>query len=144
MIGEKEIITAINRELATKFPTVEINSKDIEEGFLRPSFFVESDNENYGKIGQNYADDRLTIRIYYFPSNPKNNRRELMDIKSQLISLFRIKIQATDSFVIPVDDITATVADKVLIVSFDLRMVQEIEEDTSDIPLMEELDFNIN
>ena len=144
MICEKEIITAINRELAQKFPNIERNSKDIEEGFLRPSFFVESDNENYGKIGQSYADDSLTIRIYYFPSDPKNNRLENMEIKSELIRLFRFSINIDDNFVIPVDDITSTIADKVLIVSFDLIMVQDIEADNQEIPLMEDLDFTIN
>ena len=142
MIGEKEIISAINRELAQKFPNIERNSKDIEEGFLRPSFFVESDNENYGKIGQSYTDDSLTIRIYYFPSDPKNNRLENMEIKRELVGMFRFSIKVNDEFVIPVDDITSTIADKVLIVSFDLRMVQDIV-DNQDVPLMEELDFNI-
>lgn len=142
MIGEKEIISAINRELAIKFPDIERNSKDIEEGFKRPSFFIESDNENYGKIGQSYTDDRLTIRIYYFPSDPKNNRLENMEIKRELVGMFRFSIKVNDDFVIPVDDITSTIADKVLIVSFDLRMVQDIV-DNQDVPLMEELDFNI-
>ena len=142
MIGEKEIINAKNRELAIKFPDIERNSKDIEEGFKRPSFFIESDNENYGKIGQSYADDRLTIRIYYFPSDPKNNRMENMEIKRELVGMFRFSIKVNDEFVIPVDDITSTIADKVLIVSFDLRMVQDIV-DNQDVPLMEELDFNI-
>lgn len=142
MIGEKEIIAAINKQLGLTFPKVERNSKDIEEGFKRPSFFVESDNDIFGKIGQCYADDSLTIRIYYFPSDSKNNRLENMNIKKELINLFRFKIQVNESFVIPVDDISANIVDKVLIVSFDLRMVQEIE-DTSDIPLMEELEFDI-
>lgn len=142
MIGEKEIIAAINKQLSLTFPNVERNSKDIEEGFKRPSFFVECDNDIFGKIGQSYADDSLTIRIYYFPSDSKNNRLENMNIKKELINLFRFKIQVNESFVIPVDDISANIVDKVLIVSFDLRMVQEIE-DTSDIPLMEELEFDI-
>lgn len=142
MIGEKEIIAAINKQLSLTFPKVERNSKDIEEGFKRPSFFVESDNDIFGKIGQSYADDSLTIRIYYFPSDSKKNRLENMNIKKELINLFRFKIQVNESFVIPVDDISANIVDKVLIVSFDLRMVQEIE-DTSDVPLMEELEFNI-
>lgn len=142
MIGEKEIISAINRELEIKFPDIERNSKDIEEGFKRPSFFIESDNENYGKIGQSYTDDSLTIRIYYFPSDPKNNRLENMEIKRELVGMFRFSIKVNDEFVIPVDDITSTIADKVLIVSFDLRMVQDIV-DNQDVPLMEELDFNI-
>ena len=142
MIGEKDIINAINRELAIKFPDIERNSKDIEEGFKRPSFFIESDNENYGKIGQSYTDDRFTIRIYYFPSDPKNNRLENMEIKRELVGMFRFSIKVNDEFVIPVDDITSTIADKVLIVSFDLRMVQDIV-DNQDVPLMEELDFNI-
>ena len=65
-----------------------------------------------------------------------------MEIKRELVGMFRFSIKVNDEFVIPVDDITSTIADKVLIVSFDLRMVQDIV-DNQDVPLMEELDFNI-
>lgn len=83
-------------------------AKTLKKVSRRPSFFVESDNDNYGKIGQSYADDSLTIRIYYFPSNPKNNRLENMDIRERLVGMFRFSIQVNDEFVIPVDYITSS------------------------------------
>jgi len=144
MIGEKEITTAIDKMLAISFPEVSRNENDVGEELVRPLFTVNTENIRYGKIGQSYTDDNLTMKIKYFPKEPKGNKLEFMEIERKLVDIFRVKIQVDDNFVIPVDDIASTISDEVLMISFDLRMIQDIEENLEDVPLMEDLNFTIS
>jgi len=143
MITLTDLITVINTALATKFPTVDRLSTDIEEGFNRPAFFVDIDNHNKSMMGEILKDVNLTVRIYYFSESKYKNRVELLTMIEDLSSLFLTNLKINEDFYIPIDEINSTITEeKVLVFDFDVRYVYEVAED-EDLEAIDNLELNI-
>ncbi|WP_369899746.1 DUF6838 family protein [Bacillus manliponensis] len=140
MITYKDIKLAVNRLIKSRF-NIEINSNDVEEGFKRPSFFVQlEDNERSGYETQVHKS--LTIRIYYFPKDRNKNSIELLDVQEQLENLFDLKLEVKDRY-FNIDSVQNNTPDGVLDFSFDIAFYEgrEIDDTTNPIETMGELDF---
>ncbi|RKD26686.1 hypothetical protein BEP19_15880 [Ammoniphilus oxalaticus] len=148
MITLRDIRIAINRQLAKT--GIEINSGDIEEGFKRPSFFVQLDNVNRSG-DESQVQRSLTVRIYYFPKDRYEYAIEVLDMQEKLEDIFDLKLRIKDRY-INVDEYISLVNDGVLNVSFDIEFYdgRDIEWaadkekefiDEHPIEKMEELDF---
>lgn len=117
MITYKDIRLAINRQL--KKTGIEITSRDVTEGFDRPSFFVQLDD--VGRSGdENQVHKSMTVRIYYFPSDRYEYSIEVLDMQEMLENLFDLKLAVKDRF-FNVDEVRTDVVDGVLNCSFDLE-----------------------
>lgn len=140
MITYKDIKLAVNRLIKGKF-NIEINSNDVEEGFERPSFFVQlEDGERFGYETQVHKS--LTIRIYYFPKDRNKNSIELLDVQEQLENLFDLKLKVKERF-FNIDSVQTNAPDGVLDFSFEIAFYEgrEIDDTTNPIEKMGELDF---
>lgn len=116
MITYKDIRLAINRQL--KKTGIEITSRDVTEGFDRPSFFVQLDN--VGRSGdESQVHKSMTVRIYYFPTDRYEYSIEVLDMQETLENLFDLKLAVKDRF-FNVDEFTTFLNDGVLNCSFDL------------------------
>ena len=144
MLSLKDIVKAVNNEISLNFPNININSKDIKEGFKRPSFFIDIENDKTNKFNAVTKDKTLTIRIYYFPSDKYQNRVELLEMQDKLENMFYQGLKINDNTFIPLaDDMDAIVVDGVLQISLYLYTIEEIDDiDTS--PLMDTLEFIFN
>lgn len=142
MITIKDVLLVINTILNANFPNIEIQATDIEEGFNRPSFFVEVENNNTSNLMTNYKDKNLSIRIYYFPSNRETYQIEIIEVEEKLEELFCQKIKINEDFYIAIDETESETIDRVLQFVFDLNYVQELE-DTDESELIDTLDINI-
>lgn len=143
MITLSDLIIVINERLKTKFPSIDILSTDIEEGFSRPAFFVDIDNHNKSAMGEVLKDVNLTVRIYYFSSSKYKNRIELLAMIEDLTNLFLPTIKVNEDFYIPINEVNSTItAEKTLIVGFDVRYVYELPED-EDLDMLEEIEIDI-
>lgn len=144
MVTLKNVIATISSMLINAFPEIPIQSTDIKEGFEQPSFYVELDNFKTNLLNKWHKEYKVSIRIYYFPSNDYKNQIELLEIQEILSDLFLkgIWIENTHFFVYKTEDnLDFTITDGVLQLQFYLNYVQTIEED--DITeLMEDLDIN--
>lgn len=143
MITYKDIKKAVNGLLTKEF-NIEINSNDVKEGFIRPSFFVSFDNQTKSST-LTQIEKSLTIRINYFPSDRYGNSIELMDMQEQLENLFDIKLPVKDRR-FNIVDVTSTVTDGVLDFSFDIEFsdAKEIsyeEQNSHPIEMMQTLDI---
>lgn len=144
MITYKDIKKAINSLLTKEFAVV-INSNDVKEGFIRPSFFVQLENSNRSG-DESQVHKSLTVQIYYFPSDRHKYSIEVMEVQEQLENLFDLKLKVLDRF-FNIDDTNATTTDGVLSFAFDIAFYEgrEFEYSTNDVKypveLMEELDF---
>lgn len=116
MITYKDIRIAINRKLKTT--GIEVNSRDVSEGFLRPSFFVQLDNVNRSG-DENNVHKSLTVQLYYFPTDEYEYAIEVLDMQETLENLFDLKLPIKDRL-INVDEFNTGVVDGVLNCSFDL------------------------
>lgn len=135
MITLKDIKKAINNLISDNF-TAEITSRDINEGFDRPSFFVEFDNIKKSLAGEEQIQRELTVRIYYFPSSRYQYSIEILDIQEKLEEIFSAKLSVSDRF-LNIDEVESIVTDGILQFYFDIRYEEGIE--ITDTELMENL-----
>ena len=141
MITYKDIKKAVNTLLIKQFG-IEINSNDVEEGFIRPSFFVSFD-DTLRSSTVDQIEKSLTIRIYYFPTDRYNNSIELLEVQEELENLFDLKLPVKDRL-FNIFEAESVVTDGVLAFSFDIEFLEgrEIEYGSvSNTELMQELDI---
>ena len=143
MITYKDIRFAINQQL--KKTNIEITSRDVTEGFNRPSFFVQLDN-NVRSADENQVHKSMTVQIYYFPTDRYEYSIEVLDMQETLEGLFDLKLAVKDRF-FNVDEILMDVVDGVLSCSFDLefydgrKFTYNVDGTETPFEPMEELDF---
>jgi len=147
MIDYKDIKKAVNKQLSKT--EIEIMSRDVEEGFNRPSFFVELDNVNRSST-VSQIERSLTVRIYYFPSERYNYSIEVLEMQDKLEDLFDLKLKIKSRW-LNILDYQSFVNDGVLSCSFDIEFEDgrhseknvDEEELRKDYPIedMEELYF---
>lgn len=121
-----DIKKAINDTLKSNFPTVKVSSPDVEEGFKKPSFFVEILPITRGKEGKYHYSRSVTVVIQYF----SENETELENIKmqDQLEEVFGQVLKINDR-VITIHNIESEINDKVLHFQFDISYLDSLEED---------------
>lgn len=145
MITYKDIRVAINRKLETT--GIEINSRDVSEGFIRPSFFVQLSNVDRSG-DENQVHKSMIVQILYFPTDRYEYAFEVLDMQETMENLFDLKLPVKDRL-LNVDDYNSFVNDGVLTCSFDLefydgrRFTWNPEGVEHPFEPMEELDFEI-
>lgn len=127
MVTYSEIIAAINTKIENSFADVEIQSPDSEEGLIRPSFRTNSDNVNTSNFMNEAKDSEITIRIYYFPSDSKKHRTELLSVQNKLEDTFLVEntIVTETGFVIEIYESEINVVDGVLHFYFDIMFSED-------------------
>jgi len=141
MITYKDIKIAVNGLLSRQFE-VDINSNDVKEGFLRPSFFVQF-NDSIRSSTVYQIEKSLTVRIHYFPSDRYDYSIELLDIQEQLEGLFDLKLPVKDRK-INIIEVECVITDGVLVFSFEIEFSEgrEIEYGANpNTELMQKLDI---
>lgn len=117
MITLKDIRIAVNKQLNKT--GIEINSRDVEEGFKRPSFFVQFNN--VGRHGTETQIERmLSVNVYYFPSDRYEYAIEVLEMEETLGDLFDLKLPVRDRL-LNVDEFNTFLNDGVLNCSFDIE-----------------------
>ncbi|KYG92355.1 hypothetical protein A0U40_05270 [[Bacillus] sp. KCTC 13219] len=143
MITYKDIKKAVNQKLNVL--GVEINSKDVSEGFSRPSFFVQLENPTRSSE-EDQVHKSMTVQIYYFPTDRYEYSIEVLDMQENLEELFDLKLQVKDRL-INIDETHAGTTDGVLSFSFDIEFYDgrnftyNIDGTEPPFEPMEELDF---
>jgi hypothetical protein len=130
MIKYTDILTSVNTVLDNHFPTIEIQSNDVSEGFNRPSFFVKFDNISKSSSLEHF-NRSMTVRIYYFPSDINNNSLELLETQEILESAFDLKLEVLDRF-LNIEDVNIDTVDGVLHCYFDIQYsdTKDIQDDS--------------
>lgn len=130
MVTYVDIRKAINAKLLSL--GAEVNSRDVTEGFNRPSFFVQFDNNvRSGNVDQMYKS--FTVTGYYFPTDRYEYAMEVMTKQEELENLFDMKLKVLTRY-LNINDFNTTLADGVLNFSFDIeffegRKYQGLEND---------------
>ncbi len=141
----KNVIAGIISHLKTEFPTVNYESRDLSEGFLRPCFFVWLDNINVTNYHQQMGERSLTARISYFPTDMYTNNIELLETQQRLEDLFICSggFNASDGTYVPVNDINMEISDeKILNANFDIMKVGFMPEEVA--PKVDTINLDIN
>jgi hypothetical protein len=140
MTTRAQINAAINQAIKTEFPGIKIVSQDVEEGFDRPSFFVQLETTRTETFQGTIRRD-MTCRIRYFPKNRYQYKEEAYDVIDRLESLFGLNFPVGDR-TITIDGAFADIIDKVVHYDFDFSFYDEAGGDEPEGPTMQELIYN--
>lgn len=143
MIGAAQIIKALTVNVR-HILKVKVNDRDLEEGFDRPSFFIDVDEIDDSELTDEYYYDTYHLELYYFATDSKIGFKELLEVRQKLRAFFSGRIETEEGFGITFDEVTHFInkEDKVLHTTFDVLAVQRIP-DKGDEPMIEELEVNI-
>ncbi len=142
MISLKEIMKSINKQISNKLE-IDVDSKNIEEEFTRPSVRTSIDNLKTSAFMQTMKERNFIVRIYYFPRTLNKNKIELLEIQEKLENAFFNNLNIKDAFFIYIEEIEFNVTDGILIAEFDVMTLEDIVNDM-DLENMEELEVRIN
>ena len=133
----KDIAAAVTRTLKENTEGVPVNSTDIDKNTKRPCFYVEYDFSRDGK--PDFVHDYGKVTIFYFPSDERNCRMEIMDMQGKLSETFFNELRVDEAFCIPINELEFDISDDVLTLEFELEMFQSPDEDIN--PAMETLEI---
>lgn len=139
MISLKEIMLAINRKINESLQ-MNVDSKNLEEEFERPSVRTSIDNLKTSAFMQSMKERNFIVRIYYFSKNREKNKIELLEIREKLEEAFFSHLKIKGAFFIYIDEIVFNVSDGILIGEFEVMTLEEILNDIN-AENMEELEI---
>nr|DAF51914.1 MAG TPA: tail completion protein [Siphoviridae sp. ctOb14] len=136
MITLVNIKKAINEVLKTNFPDAKLYAREIEEGFIRPSFFTQLIPATSEYETRNFTSNKLTVIINYF----SKDETDLANVKmyDSLRQAFGMNLQIQGRHLIP-RDIRADETDGVLQYEFDLDYLDDVPEEEEHYEIMKEL-----
>ena len=108
MISLKEIMKSINKQISNKLE-IDVDSKNIEEEFERPSVRTSIDNLKTSAFMQTMKERNFIVRIYYFPRTLNKNKKELLEIQEKLEEAFFSHLKIKEAFFIYIDEIDKTI-----------------------------------
>ena len=131
----KSINKKINESLQ-----MNVDSKNLEEEFERPSVRTSIDNLKTSAFMQSMKERNFIVRIYYFSKNREKNKIELLEIQEKLEEAFFSHLKIKEAFFIYIDEIVFYVSDGILIGEFEVMTLEDIVNDM-DLENMEELEI---
>ena len=139
MISLKEVMLAINRKINESLQ-MNVDSKNLEEEFERPSVRTSIDNLKTSAFMQSMKERNFIVRIYYFSKNREKNKIELLEIQEKLEEAFFSHLKIKGAFFIYIDEIVFNITDGILIGEFEVSTLEEILNDIN-AENMEELEI---
>ena len=140
-----DIIRALSELIEKEYPDYPINDMDIDEGFPRPSYFIEVEDVQTSWTATDYLKESSNLQIAFFAPDRYEGFLELLDMKNHLTLLFNepLYVHNDDSEqYVTLLETTSDVFknDKVLTFSFTADLIQKVERDEGDY-YMEDLDY---
>lgn len=142
MISLKEIMLSINRKISESLQ-IDVDSKNLEEEFERPSVRTTIDNLKTSAFMENMKERNFIVRIYYFPKNRAKNKVEILEVQEKLEDAFFSYLKIKDDFSIYIEELEFNESDGILIAEFDVMTLEDIINDI-DLENMEELEIKVN
>ena len=139
MISLKEIMLSINKKINESL-LIDVDSKNLEEDFERPSVRTSIDNLKTSAFMQTMKERNFIVRIYYFPKDREKNKIELLEIQEKLEKAFFSHLKIKGAFFIYIEEIIFNITDGILIGEFEVMTLEEIINDIN-IENMEELEI---
>lgn len=130
---------AINKKINESLQ-MNVDSKNLEEEFERPSVRTSIDNLKTSAFMQSMKERNFIVRIYYFSKNREKNKIELLEIQEKLEEAFFSHLKIKGAFFIYIDEIIFNVTDGILIGEFEVMTLEEIVNDIN-TENMEELEI---
>lgn len=130
MIELINIQSAIVSRIYEVAPNIEVNSSDIEEGFNRPSFFVDMLDVESKNLMNKFNEKKIEMEVLYFPKDPQRNTVDLLQARDTFNKMFieNPYIAIEEDLIVEVENIDIFEIDKVLHCKFSLYISEEYEK----------------
>lgn len=128
----ERIVQSLTRILKSEFKDIDVNSTDIDAGYILPCFFIKCNSIKTEKLTAKIDTLYINIDILYACKDEKNNQKECFEISEKLRNLLLeepTKVDNDISFQVYEDSID--IEDDYVSISFDVEMnlIKDIEED---------------
>lgn len=135
-----DVIKSLSDLIQENYSEYKLIDYDVEEGFEKPAFFISVENVNTSYVATDYVQESSDLEITFFAEDRYDGFLTLLDMKNNLMQLFKEPLEIGDNFYVTLLDTTSEIykADKVLTFSFTANIVNKIERDETDY-LMENL-----
>ena len=90
------VIKALSGLIETNFPNYPVNDRDIEEGFNRPSYFIDIENTVAENITQYLIRESCDLKLYFFAEDNYHGFLALLQMRAQLLDLLRRPLRITN------------------------------------------------
>lgn len=148
MLSVVDVIRGLTELISEKYPNYPVCDMDIDENFLRPSYFIDVEDVNTSWVATDYIKESSNIQIVFFAENRYEGFLDLLDMKNNLTVLFDEPLYINDETSEYYVSLLTTNSDlykqdKVLTFNIQAELIQKIER-VDDSPYMEQLECNIN
>lgn len=144
MVTVIDVIRELTGTLEAAFPQYRVNTKDLTEGFDRPSYYIDVDEVRSGKITADYFREAADLTICYFSEELFKGFLDLLEVKAKLQVILDQPLEIEEKCHATFNGVQITVSntDKALICTCSTEVIQEIERaDEEAAPMMEELNY---
>lgn len=147
MLSVIDVIRGLTELISEKYPNYPVCDMDIDEDYLRPSYFIDVEDVNTSWVATDYIKESSNIQIVFFAENRYEGFLDLLDMKNNLTVLFDEPLYISDETSEYYVSLLTTNSDlykqdKVLTFNIQADLIQKIER-VDNSPYMEELEYNI-
>lgn len=148
MLSIIDVIRALSELIESNYPNYPVNDMDIDEDFVRPSYFIDVEDVQTSWVASDYIKESSTLKIVFFAENRYEGFLDLLDMKNNLTVLFDDPLYVTDGKTeyyvsLLTTDSDLYKQDKVLTFNIQADLIQKVERKEVK-PYMENLETNIN
>lgn len=148
MLSVIDVIRGLTELISEKYPNYPVCDMDIDENYLRPSYFIDVEDVNTSWVATDYIKESSNIQIVFFAENRYEGFLDLLDMKNNLTVLFDEPLYISDETSEYYVSLLTTNSDlykqdKVLTFNIQAELIQKIER-VDNSPYMEQLECNIN
>lgn len=139
----KDIFKAVNTKIKKAFPDITIQSRDVVEGFQRPSFYVDFEDVNDQLISSKFIQRTVDLTILFFPTDQNNYKIEVLEVLEGLKNEFVGSMIKTDTIKANILETESNLRDGVLAFDFSISYLASVNDGEDEMPNMEEIDLEM-
>lgn len=148
MLSVIDIIKSLSLLVEKNFPNYPVNDRDLQEGFDRPSYFIDVGDVQGENLTACYVKETANLSLSFFEEDIYSGFLKLLDMKNKLLELLREPLALTDENGVIVahvvfNDVSVSIskADKALTCTMTSELVQAREDNEKDLPFVESIEI---
>ena len=96
MLSVIDVIKSLTILIQENFPNYLVNDRDLEEGFERPSFFIDIAEVRGSTKTARYVTEYAELELFMFEKNIYQGFLNLLDAKNKILVLLQQPLKLTD------------------------------------------------
>ena len=146
MLSVIDVIKALTMTVEARFPDYPVNDRDLEEGFFRPSYFIEVEEVRGENITAALVKETADLSLFFFEEDVYSGFLKLLEMKNELLELLGSPLALTDDTGkvlahVTFNEVRVSIskADKALSCTMTSELVQARPDEDADLPDIDDL-----